>query len=131
MSVKTALSNKHSSSSSSSSCSEHQLDSNSSLPSFPASPSAGGRTDLLDIPIKDVIIVMFMLCLWLYSIMLIVRAWAKIHNLPGEYKIKESYVTSRYSTVQCAVEENCPAKHAQHSDHQFFPRSSIPISRTF
>jgi len=40
--------------------------------------------DLNSIPVKDVIIVAFMLSLWLYSIMLIVRAWSKIHNLPGE-----------------------------------------------
>ena len=48
-------------------------------------PSKGGPTHLSDIPVKDVIIVIFMLLLWLYSIALIVRAWAKIHNLPGTY----------------------------------------------
>ena len=36
------------------------------------------------IPVKDVVIVIFMLGLWLYSILLIVRAWAKVHVLPGE-----------------------------------------------
>lgn len=44
--------------------------------------SKGGRTKFSDIPVKDVVIVFFMLALWLYSIMLIVRAWAKIHVLP-------------------------------------------------
>ena len=47
-------------------------------------PSKGGPTRLGEIPVKDIIIVIFMLCLWLYSIALIVRAWAKIHNLPGK-----------------------------------------------
>jgi len=40
--------------------------------------------DVSSVPVKDVVIVAFMLSLWLYSILLIVRAWAKIHNLPGE-----------------------------------------------
>lgn len=44
------------------------------------------KTDFSEIPLKDVVIVMFMLILWLYSIMLMLRAWAKIHNLPGQWK---------------------------------------------
>ena len=46
--------------------------------------SKGGKTDMSAIPVKDVVIVIFMLGLWLYSILLIVRAWAKVHVLPGE-----------------------------------------------
>jgi hypothetical protein len=46
----------------------------------------GGRTDLTDVPVKDVIIVLFMLGLWAYSIRLIVKAWSKIHNLPGKHQ---------------------------------------------
>ena len=47
--------------------------------------SKGGKTKISEIPVKDVIIVIFMLGLWLYSILLIVRAWAKVHVLPGNY----------------------------------------------
>ena len=47
------------------------------------SPAKGGPTDLSAIPVKDVLIVLFMLGLWLYSIMLIVRAWAKVHHVEG------------------------------------------------
>lgn len=46
--------------------------------------SKGGKTDMSAIPVKDVVIVIFMLGLWLYSILLIVRAWAKVHVLPGK-----------------------------------------------
>lgn len=43
----------------------------------------GGPTNLSAIPPKDFVIVFFMFMLWMYSIMLIVKAWSKIHNLPG------------------------------------------------
>lgn len=59
--------------------------------------SKGGRTKFSDIPVKDVVIVFFMLALWLYSIMLIVRAWAKIHVLPGEYHTKSRILQQRHA----------------------------------
>ena len=49
----------------------------------PFSPAKGGPTHFSDIPVKDLVIVGFMLGLWLYSIALIVRAWAKVHHMPG------------------------------------------------
>ena len=42
-----------------------------------------GIARLTEIPVKDVVIVMFMLCLWAYSIALIVRAWAKVNLNAG------------------------------------------------
>ena len=38
-----------------------------------------GIARLSEIPMKDVVIVVFMLSLWAYSIALIVRAWAKVN----------------------------------------------------
>ena len=38
-----------------------------------------GIARLSEIPVKDVVIVVFMLSLWAYSIALIVRAWAKVN----------------------------------------------------
>ena len=43
----------------------------------------GAATLWSEVPVKDWVIVLFMLGLWLYSIMLIVRAWAKVHHMPG------------------------------------------------
>ncbi len=45
-----------------------------------------GAARLSEIPVKDVVIVLFMLSLWGYSIFLIVRAWAKVHQIAGMEK---------------------------------------------
>ncbi len=70
-------------------------------------PSKGGRTELSEIPVKDVVIVIFMLLLWLYSIMLIVRAWAKIHNLPGNssFRVRWNGGRSKISLHNIALYE--------------------------
>ena len=44
-----------------------------------------GIARLSEIPVKDVVIVVFMLTLWAYSIALIVRAWAKVNLNVGTY----------------------------------------------
>ena len=68
-------------------------DSNGDYPEYP--PSIGGATKISEIPVKDVVIVIFMLSLWIYSIMLIVRAWSKVHNLPGTFVTNNQLLQDR------------------------------------
>ena len=68
-----------------------------------------GIARLSEIPVKDVVIVVFMLSLWAYSIALIVRAWAKLNlnaGVQGEWGCNWSYHcvgTCEWRLFECGV----------------------------
>eukprot|EP00094_Tigriopus_californicus_P012323 TCALIF_11912-PA protein Name:"Protein of unknown function" AED:0.20 eAED:0.20 QI:231/0.75/0.6/0.8/0.75/0.4/5/0/366 len=88
--------------------------------------SKGGRTKFSDIPVKDVVIVFFMLALWLYSIMLIVRAWAKIHVLPDS---ANNIGGNMWKFVMEYLQKKRKGANGSLNDTKSNPRTSISSSK--